>query len=245
MKVLHIVATPRAAASNTMRVADAFFQALMEAAPECSIDTLDLFADDLPSVAGSNIEAKYTLMMGAPLDPRLSQSWSQIEALIARFLAAEVHVLSVPMWNFSIPYTLKYFIDAVVQPGYLFRYDEVGVPEGLVFGKRMVVITSRGGDYSVNSPFHAYDFMEPYLRAIFGFVGIYDIQFVYAQPTDVQQFRAAAMERAIGDARDAARRLVSGAPEAPAEEIPEAAAEEMLEGLKPPVLMPAVDEAHT
>ncbi len=58
MKVLHIVATPRAAASNTMRVADAFFQALKEATPECSIDTLDLFADAIPKVAGSNIEAK-------------------------------------------------------------------------------------------------------------------------------------------------------------------------------------------
>jgi FMN-dependent NADH-azoreductase len=219
MKVLHIVATPRGSASNTMEVAGSFFQALNDLTPESSIDTLDLFADDLPNVAGSNIEAKYTLMTGTPLDPRLSESWAQIEALIERFLAAEVHVLSVPMWNFSIPYTLKYFIDAVVQPGYLFRYNELGVPEGLVHDKKMVVLTSRGADYSVDSPFHTYDFMEPYLRAIFGFVGIYDIQFVYAQPTDIHQFREAAMERAISDARDAAFRLVTGVSEAPAEQI--------------------------
>ncbi len=234
MRVLHIVATPRAEASNTMKVADAFFQELMEAAPDCSIETLNLFADDLPKVAGTNIEAKYTLMTGTPLNPVMAQSWTQIEALIERFLTAEVHVMSVPMWNFSIPYSLKYFIDAIVQPGYLFRYNESGIAEGMVHGKKMVVITSRGADYSADSPFNAYDFMEPYLRAIFGFVGIYDIDFVYAQPTDMSQFREAAMTRAFADARAAARRLADGRSEAPEEDLPE--------GLMPPVLPPVVDE---
>lgn len=234
MRVLHIVATPRADASNTMLVADAFFRELMEAAPGCSIETLDLFADDLPKVAGANIEAKYTLMTGTPLNPVLAQSWAQIEALIQRFLSADVHVMSVPMWNFSIPYTLKYFIDAVVQPGYLFRYNESGVPEGLVHGKKMVVITSRGADYSAESAYHAFDFMEPYLRAIFGFVGIYDIDFVYAQPTDIRQFREAAITRAIDDARAAARRLTVGASDV--------AVDELIDGLDPPVVLPIVDQ---
>jgi FMN-dependent NADH-azoreductase len=233
MRVLHIVATPRADASNTMKVADAFFAELVEAAPECTIETLDLFADDLPKVAGANIEAKYTLMTGTPLNPVLAQSWTQIEALIERFLTADVHVMSVPMWNFSIPYTLKYFIDAVVQPGYLFRYNATGIPEGMVHGKKMVVITARGADYSAQSPFHAYDFMEPYLRAIFGFVGIYDMEFVYAQPTDMRQFREAAMARAFDDARAAARRLAAGKSEALTEEI--------LDGLTSPVVLPIVD----
>ena len=228
MRVLHIVATPRTISSRTLQVSGEFFRILLDAAPDISVETLDLYADDLPNVAGTNIEAKYTLLMGAPIDPEHAESWAQIERLIDRFLAAEVVVMSVPMWNLSIPYALKYFIDAIVQPGYLFRYDENGVPEGLVHDKRMVVITSRGGDYSAGSPQHAFDFMEPYIRAIFGFVGMYDIEFVYAQPVDVQMFREDAMQRALVDAGDAARRLLEPRVHITVEALPD--------GLIPPVI---------
>jgi FMN-dependent NADH-azoreductase len=237
MKVLHIVATPRAASSNTLRLANAFMTALMDEAPDCSVDTLDLFADDLPKVAGGNIDAKYTLMTGAPIGVEHSESWAQIERLIERFLAADAYVISVPMWNLSIPYALKYFIDAVVQPGYLFRYNEMGVPEGMVLGRKMIVITSRGGDYSTNSPFHAYDFMEPYLRAIFGFVGVYDIEFVYAQPVDIQRFRDAAIKQGMTEAVNAARRLATGTPKLEQERLPDA--------LIPQVVLESTAEPHS
>jgi FMN-dependent NADH-azoreductase len=85
----------------------------------------------------------------------------------------------------------------------------MGYPEGLVHGKKMILITSRGADYSEGTPFHAFDFMEPYLRAIFGFVGIHDIEFVSAQPVDIAQFREAAMASAMERASDTARRLAS------------------------------------
>lgn len=209
MKVLHVIATPRSGASNTLRISEAFFRSLEAHVPDATVETLDLFADDLPKVAGDNIEAKYTLLMGAPIAASHAESWAQIEHLIGRFLAADVHVISAPMWNFTIPYALKYFIDAIVQPGYLFRYNEVGYPEGMTHGKKMIVITSRGADYSEGTPFHAFDFMEPYLRAIFGFVGIHDIEFVSAQPVDIRQFRDAAMASAMERASDSARRLAS------------------------------------
>ncbi|HLD82724.1 MAG TPA: NAD(P)H-dependent oxidoreductase, partial [Candidatus Omnitrophota bacterium] len=98
-------------------------------------------------------------------------------------LSADTYLITTPMWNFSTPYPLKQYIDLIVQPKYLFRYTDKGV-EGLAKNKRMVVISSRGGDYSPQSPFHTYDFQEPYLRAIFGFVGITDIAFINAQPMD-------------------------------------------------------------
>lgn len=87
------------------------------------------------------------------------------------------------MWNFSVPFVLKHYIDVIMQPKYLFRYTEAG-PEGLVKGKKMVVVTSRGGDYGPDSPVRAYDHQEPYLRTIFGLAGITDITFVNAQPMD-------------------------------------------------------------
>ena len=85
-----------------------------------------------------NIKSKYALMTGQPLDEEARGSWVEIERAIEQFLAADLYVLTVPMWNFGVPYALKYYIDAIVQPGYLFRYDEMGFPHGLVHGKRMV-----------------------------------------------------------------------------------------------------------
>ena len=139
---------------------------------DLEVEVLDLFDVDLPSMAGDNIESKYTLMSESIIDKRHEQSWKQIEYFIEHSKSADAYLLTVPMWNFSIPYTLKYYIDAIVQPGYTFRYNEQGYPEGLVKGKNMVCVTSRGGDYSPDSPFNAYDFQEPYLRAIFGWIGI-------------------------------------------------------------------------
>ncbi len=203
MKLLHIIATPRAHDSNTLKVANAFLESLQSKHIDLKVDEMNLFNQDLPAVAGDNIESKYTLTVGQPIDKRHAESWQQIELLIKHFLSADIYLISTPMWNFSIPYVLKYYIDAIIQPGYLYKYNEQGQPVGLTQGKKMVCITSRGGDYSETSPTHGYDFQEPYLRAIFGFVGITDIQFINAQPMDITpSLREAAITGAVHDARD-------------------------------------------
>jgi len=197
MKVLHIVATPREQSSNTLRISNAFIEGLHRQNSYVEVDVIDLFNRDLPSVAGDNIEAKYHLMSGLSIDAKHKESWEQIEALIRHFLKADIYLISSPMWNFTIPYALKYFIDCVVQPGYLFKYDEQGVPIGLVTGKKMVCILTRGGDYS-SPPMAAMDFQEPYLRAIFGFCGITDINVIKAQPMDITpDMRETAIMQAI------------------------------------------------
>src|SRR4029077_5511320 len=137
--------------------------------------TLNLFTRDLPAVAGENIETRYGLSAGSPIDPDHEESWKQIEELINDFIDSDLVVISPPMWNFSIPYVLKYYIDCIVQPGYAFQYDENGDVHGLFAGKRVVVITSRGGDYSPDPPMHSFDYQEPYLRKVFAFTGITDI----------------------------------------------------------------------
>ena len=202
MKLLHVIATPRREKSNTLRVSDAFLKGLQEHHGDVTVDVVDLYNHDLPAIAGTNIEAKYTLMLGQPIDKSQAESWSQIEVLIERFMSADVYLISTPMWNLSIPYALKYYIDCLVQPGYVFRYNEMGQAIPLVLGKKMVCITSRGGDLSPESPTHAYDLQEPYLRAIFGFIGITDIEFINAQPMDITpEWREAAITAAIEQAR--------------------------------------------
>jgi FMN-dependent NADH-azoreductase len=200
-RLLHVVCTPRGLASNTGRVSAALLEGLLEQEEDLAVTTLDLFKADLPAVAGRNIESKYMLMTGQALDDAAQASWRQIERTIEQFLDADVYLLTVPMWNLGIPYALKYYIDAIVQPGYLFRYNEQGLAEGLVTGRKMICVTSRGGDYSTE-PLKSFDFVEPYLRTIFGFVGITDMRFFNAQPMDVSMdIRRSAQRQAISDVR--------------------------------------------
>ncbi|HWJ68049.1 MAG TPA: NAD(P)H-dependent oxidoreductase [Nocardioides sp.] len=200
-RLLHIVATPRGLASNTGRVSSVLIEELHHQHDDLEVTTLDLFHADLPSVAGVNIKSKYALMTGQPLDEEARSSWNEIERTIQGFLAADIIVVTAPMWNFGIPYALKYYIDAIVQPGYLFTYDEQGAVVPLVHGKRMAVVTSRGGDYSA-PPMDAMDHMVGYLRAIFGFVGITELRFFNVQPCDITpELRNAAAKQAIAEVR--------------------------------------------
>lgn len=205
MKLLHIIASPRTDTSNTLRVSNALLDTLRTQVPDLSVEVLDLFHDDLPAMAGSNIDAKYTLMVGRPIDRHHAESWHEIEGTIEQFLAADAYVVTTPLWNLSTPYALKYYIDCIVQPGYLFSYNESGQPVPLVHGKKMVVVTSSGSDYSASSPIQGLNFQEPYLRAIFGFVGITDITFVHGHAMDVSaEHRTSGTELAIDHARDVA-----------------------------------------
>jgi FMN-dependent NADH-azoreductase len=201
MKLLHVIASPRGAGSNSLRVSETLLTALHARRSDVEVEVLDLFNENLPALAGDNIETKYTLTYGQPIDRSHVASWEAIETLIARFLAADAYVISTPMWNFGIPYALKYYIDCIVQPGYLFRYNELNIPVPLVHGKRMVCVTTRGSDFSPQSPMRALDFQEPYLRAIFGFVGITDVDFVSVEMTDIPTARDASFATAAARAQ--------------------------------------------
>lgn len=182
-RILHIIATPRGGESRTLKVSESFLADVKKKYPNCEIEELNLCETELPKLTAKRVGGKYILLGGKELPEGFQKEWSQIVNYIERFLSADGYVISSPMWNFCIPYVLKHYIDIIVQPKYLFRYTEKGV-EGLAGGKKMVVITSRGGDYSPGTAAHSLDFQEPYLRAIFGFVGITDITFINAQPMD-------------------------------------------------------------
>ncbi|MDD5555627.1 MAG: NAD(P)H-dependent oxidoreductase [bacterium] len=182
-RILHVIASPRGDASRTLRVSRAFLGALRERHPACDIDELNVWTDEIPALTVPVVRGKYVLMGGGDLDGPLGELWAGVIRHIERFLSADAWLVSTPMWNFNIPYRLKQYIDVIVQPKYLFRYTATGV-EGLAGGRRMVVVASRGGDYRPGTPFHPFDMQEPYLRTVFGFVGVTDITFIVAQPMD-------------------------------------------------------------
>jgi len=100
--------------------------------------------------------------------------------LVDELLAADVLVLGVPMWNLGIPASLKAWIDQIVRAGRTFAYTATGVVPLVPAGKKVYVFSARGGTYPIGSPFHAYDQLEPYLRTALGFLGMTDVEFVYA-----------------------------------------------------------------
>jgi FMN-dependent NADH-azoreductase len=102
------------------------------------------------------------------------------DALLEELLAADVLVIGVPMYNFSIPTQLKAWIDRIAQAGKTFKYTEKG-PVGLVGGKRVVIASSRGGIYSADGALQAHDHQEAYLRTVLNFLGITDVSIVRAE----------------------------------------------------------------
>lgn len=116
-------------------------------------------------------------------------------SVLDQFLAADVVVIGAPMYNFSLPSALKSWIDHILVAGKTFRYTENG-PEGLVGDKIIIVATSSGGEHTGQPT----DFVEPYLRMIFGFIGIKKPIFIRAQGVDLSsERRAVAMEKAMAE----------------------------------------------
>jgi FMN-dependent NADH-azoreductase len=184
-KLLHIIATPRGKESRTLMVSGAFLDSFHKSHPGWVVDELNLFKEEIPALTTRRVDGKYILLGGKDLFGKAKEAWAEVISHIERFKSADAYLVSTPMWNFSIPYTLKHYIDVIVQPRYLFRYTPDGV-EGLVKDRRMAVIASRGGEYTTDQ-MRRLDFQEPYLRTIFGFVGITDIRFVVAEPMDLGQ----------------------------------------------------------
>jgi len=122
-------------------------------------------------------------MEGGVLNQQSQLAWNRIVKYSQAFLSADLYLISTPMWNFTIPYKLKQYIDIIMQAGILFKFTATGI-EGLVQNKKMFCITTRGNDYGEGMPMQSCDFQEPYLRSIFGFIGISDISFINAQPLD-------------------------------------------------------------
>jgi len=116
--------------------------------------------------------------------------------LIAELRNADTIVIGAPMYNFSISTGLRAWFDYVLRPGETFSYSEVG-PQGLLKGKRVIVIESRGGLYS-EGPAKAIDFQEPYLRHLLGFMGLTDVAFIHAEKIG---FGPDAREAALGAAK--------------------------------------------
>ncbi|PTM40812.1 NAD(P)H-dependent oxidoreductase [Bosea sp. 124] len=131
-----------------------------------------------------------------PANEAQTQARALSDALVEELKAADVIVIGAPMYNFGIPSTLKAWFDYVLRAGVTFKYSEAG-PEGLLKGKRAIVVESRGGLYS-SGPAQSLDSQEPHLRTLLGFIGISDVTFVRAEKLG---YGPEARQQAINDAQ--------------------------------------------
>jgi FMN-dependent NADH-azoreductase len=166
MKLLHLDASALGAYSVSRGLTAAITAEFVQSHPGVEVTYRDLHAAPLGHwglPAGEN-------------DPAAAES----AAVLEEFLAADVIVIGAPMYNFGITSSLKAWIDRIAVAGKTFQYTAAG-PEGLAGGKRVIIASSRGGVYSQGAPAAAMDFQEPYLRAVLGFLGVTDIEFVRAE----------------------------------------------------------------
>jgi len=142
--------------------------------PGGNVAVRDLAADPVPHLDA----ARFGAFLAKP-EERSAKQQAVVafsDALIDEIKSASVVVLGLPMYNFGIPSTLKAWIDHIARAGTTFRYTETG-PVGLLTGKKVYVLAARGGKYA-GTPL---DSQTDYIRAFFGFLGMTDIEFIYAE----------------------------------------------------------------
>jgi FMN-dependent NADH-azoreductase len=170
MNILHVTSSSRGNASYSNRVASEVLGELVARNPGATVTTRNVAAEPLAHIDDDFVAA--TRSPNGPQTERQRALLAQSDALVDELFAADVIVIGAPMINFSIPSTLKAWIDNVARAGRTFSYSEAG-PKGLVTGKQVIIVGARGGVYSEAA--RPMDFQVPYLKSVLGFLGMTDV----------------------------------------------------------------------
>ena len=172
--ILYIQSSPRGSESYSQKVAQSIVDEIAESYRDANVTVRNLAQNPPPHVGEAFVGG---LWLGPEQrTPEQAAALAVSDVLIDELVAADVVVLAVPMHNFGPPSTLKAWIDHVVRVGRTVSYSQKG-PEGMLKGKRAILVLASGGVYS-DGPARPFDFQEPYLRAILGFIGLTDIDVV-------------------------------------------------------------------
>ncbi|MND75543.1 FMN-dependent NADH-azoreductase [Agrobacterium tumefaciens] len=171
MKVFHVNASPRGTISTSLETAEHFLAQLGTAKP-IQIDRLNLFSGELPEFGETAAAAKMALFSGAEMSVPQAKAWADVRSVYERLEAADLLVISTPLWNNGTPYALKQFIDIVTQPGWSFGFNPSTGYAPLLTGRKAVLIQASGVYYeNIQSGFGS-DFNMPYLMDWLDFIGI-------------------------------------------------------------------------
>lgn len=201
LQVLAVTSSALGDASASNKLVNDTIAQLTARNPGLQLVSRDLGNGQVPHL---DLDGATAIRGGEPANAAQAAAQKLSDELIAEVKAADVLVIGAPMYNFGIPSTLKAWFDHVLRAGVTFRYTEAG-PEGLMTGKRAIVVATRGGLYS-EGPAKAMDSQEPHLRTMLSFIGITDITFVYAEKL---AFGPEAREASIDEAKGKLEELVA------------------------------------
>ena len=178
--LLHIDSSPLYGRSVSRQLTGAFVTQWQSSHPDGKVNDRDLNATTISPINAEWVGAAYT-----PEETRTPQQKELLElsdTLIAELEQADEYVIGVPMHNFSVPSVLKLWIDQISRAGKIFSYAD-GRPMGLITGKKATFIIATGGVYDAQTQMASFNFVEPYLRSVFGFLGVTDATFLTAGGT--------------------------------------------------------------
>src|SRR6201995_2915889 len=178
--LLHIDSSPLYGRSVSRQLTEAFVTQWKSSHPDGPVVDRDVSPTAPPPIPAEWVGAAYT-----PEDARTPQQKELLalsDALFAELEQADEYVFGVPMHNFGVPSVLKLWIDQIARAGRTFSYAE-GTPKGLLVGKKATFMVATGGRYDAQTPFASFNFVEPYLRSLFGFLGVTDATFLAAGGT--------------------------------------------------------------
>lgn len=193
MNILRISSSPRGEESYSIKLGNAIVARLQQAHPGGTLTTRNLAANPLPYQDDVHINALF-----APPEahtPAMQAALHRSDEAIKELMAADAIVIDVPMYNFTITATLKSWLDHIVRAGKTFSYSEAG-PAGLVKNKKVYLAISSGGIYT-EGPLQPFDFTEPYLRALLGFLGITDVTAFRVQGLNIPTLKDQALPQAV------------------------------------------------
>lgn len=204
-RILHIAASPAGAQSRSRRVAEHFIAAYARHRPAPDLREADVWTLDLPPFDAEMIAAKFAVLRANEATPEQARRWQRAVSIARLFNDADLYVLSVPMWNFGIPYRLKHFIDVATLPGENWRWRKDEGYSGLLQGRRAVVVYSSAGDYPVEAR-HPKDHQKGAIRAWLAFVGITEVHEINVAPTLAAPQE---VDRTVRDACEEAERVAA------------------------------------
>ena len=177
MKLLRVDSSARRS-SVSRQLTSRFVEAWQRQHPDGQVTERDLASTQLPLITDEWVQAIHS--DPATLTAEQRKVLAVSDALVSELVQADTIVIGAPMYNFSIPALLKAWIDQIVRVGKTVSFGAAG-PEGLLKGKKVFIVTSRGGAYRSGMPTERFDHQEPYLRHVLGFIGLTDITFIHAE----------------------------------------------------------------
>jgi FMN-dependent NADH-azoreductase len=180
--LLHISASPRGEASESLSIARTFLDAYRAGHPDHRIDEFDLWDGTLPPFGPDAAAAKMAVFAGQEPSGAAARAWDAATRTFDRFAAADAYLFSVPMWNAGVPYILKQFIDVVSQPGLVFGFDPEQGYTGLLTGKKAAVVYTSAVYGDGRDPVFGVDFQRPLLTNWLRWAGITDVTDIEFRP---------------------------------------------------------------